>query len=34
MRTVQANYYKAGVHNFLFRNDGYSATAILIEYDI
>lgn len=33
--TIKANYYKMGVRNFLFTtgNDGFDATAVMIEYD-
>ena len=33
--TIKANYYKMGVRNFLFNtgNDGFEATAVMIEYD-
>lgn len=31
--TLKANYYKMGVHDFLFtKQDGFSATGVLIEY--
>lgn len=32
--TLKANYYKMGVRNFLFtKQDGFSATGVLIEYE-
>lgn len=33
--TIKANYYKMGVRNILFTtgNDGFDATAVMIEYD-
>lgn len=35
IKTIMANYYKMGVHNFLFAKigSGFSATAVMEEYE-